>query len=334
MKPLKVGIIGLGVGEQHIAGYRRSPHCEVVVLCDFSAEKRAEVASRHPDLPIVADADRLLEDPAIDVVSIASFDNYHAAQVITAFEAGKHVFVEKPICLEDGELAAIREASQKRPDLRLSSNLILRKCPRFEWLRRQIASGAMGELFHVAGDYNYGRLHKITGGWRGRLEKYSAVHGGAIHLIDLIMWITGERLVEVTARGNRIAARGSSFRNHDFVVAVGRLESGALAKVSTNFGCVRPHFHAFEVYGTRATFVNDLPEARFFTSSDPGVSPEAIDLEYPGTHKGDLIKSFVEAIVTGEEPEVPAEDVFAVMSVSLAVERASHQLRPVTVRYL
>src|SRR5207244_3826116 len=116
----------------------------------------------------------------------------------------------------------------------------------------------------LEGDYNYGRLHKIVDGWRGKLPYYSVVHGGAIHLIDLLLWLTGERIVEVTARGNQIASRGSSFRNHDFVVALARLENGSLAKISANFGCIHPHFHAVNVYGTRATFQNGWPNARLF----------------------------------------------------------------------
>ena len=51
-------------------------------------------------------------------------------------------------------------------------------------------------------------------------------------------------------------------------------------------------------------------------------------------HKGDLLHSFVEAIVNGTPAEVTAEDVFTAMSVSLAIEKASHQSGTVQVRYI
>jgi predicted dehydrogenase len=332
MRKVRAGIIGLGVGEQHIAGYHRHPACEVVALCDVAPEKRAMAARKYPGLRVTADDREVLEDPGIDVVSVATFDDAHARQVLGALAHGKHVFVEKPLCLHEEELGAIRAALRGRPGLHLSSNLILRRCPRFIRLRQMIRAGELGELFYLEGDYNYGRLHKIVEGWRGRLPFYSVVHGGAIHLIDLLRWLTGERIVEVTARGNHIASRGSPFRNHDLVVALCRFEGGALAKVGANFGCVHPHFHAVNVYGTRATFQNGWPDARLFRSPDPSRPPEVITTEYPGAHKGDLLFSLVEAIVAGGQPEVSAADVLDTMAASLAIERASHQPGPVAVR--
>ena len=74
---LRVGIIGLGVGEQHIEGYRRHPAAVVSVLCDISERKRDEVRRRHPDVVIVSEPDAILTDPHIDVVSIASWDEAH-----------------------------------------------------------------------------------------------------------------------------------------------------------------------------------------------------------------------------------------------------------------
>jgi predicted dehydrogenase len=334
MQKLRAAIIGLGVGEQHIAGYRRHPACEVVALCDLSPDKRDMARTRYPDMRVVTEAEAILEDPGIDIVSVASFDNFHATQVIGALEHGKHVFVEKPLCLHEEELLAIRAAHAARPRLKLSSNLILRKCPRFLQLRERIGAGDFGRLYYVETDYNYGRLHKIVDGWRGRLPFYSVVHGGGVHLIDLLLWLTGERPVEVTAYGNQIASQGSDFHNHDLVVALARFESGLLAKIGANFGCIHPHFHAVNVYGTRATFLNGVPTARLFRSADPSHPPELIDTPYPRVHKGDFLYRFVDAILTDTDPEVPAEEVFAGMSVSLAIEQASHQAGPVAVRYL
>lgn len=334
MRNLRAAIIGLGVGEQHIAGYGRHPRCTVTALCDCAEDKLAMARVKYPHLRVTPNADDVLTDPDIDVVSIASFDSAHAAQIMTALSHGKHVFVEKPICLFEEELRAIRAALSADPRLKISSNLILRKCPRFVELRELIHRGGMGRIYFLEGDYHYGRLHKITDGWRSREPFYSVVHGGAIHLIDLLLWLTGERVVEATAMGNQIASAGSPFHNHDMVVSLLRLASGAVAKVSANFGCVRPHFHAVNIFGTEATFQNDIPDARLYRSRDPDAAPERIASAYPGAHKGDLLHSFVEAILNGTQPEVSAEDVFSAMSVSLAIEAASHQPGPVAVRYI
>ncbi len=333
MTRLRAGIIGLGVGRQHIEGYARHPACEVVALCDLAEDKLALARREYPRLKITPHAADILEDPGIDVVSIASYDDCHHEQVASAIRHDKHVFVEKPLCLREEQADELRSLLRTKPGLRLSSNLILRMCPRFRWLREQVRGGRLGRLFHAEGDYNYGRLHKITDGWRGRIEGYSVVLGGAVHLVDLLLWLTGDEPVEVAACGNRIASAGTAFRHHDFVAGLLRFRSGMLAKVSANFGCVHPHFHNVVLYGTQATFINGRESGLLFESRDPDTPPRAITAAYPGTHKGDLIHSFIESIVGGAPAEVTADDVFRTMSVCFAIEKAARQGQFVPVRY-
>src|SRR5260370_1184258 len=96
-RKLNAGIIGLGVGERHIAGYEAHPQCQVTAVADLNEVKRKDVQSRHPHLKIHSDAHAILTDPNIDVVSIASFDNFHFEQIMTALENNKHVFKMKVI---------------------------------------------------------------------------------------------------------------------------------------------------------------------------------------------------------------------------------------------
>jgi predicted dehydrogenase len=322
------------VGEQHLAGYAGHPACEPAVLCDISEERRREAAAGHPDLRIVADPDEVLTDPDIHVVSIASYDDAHAEQVVRALEHGKHVFVEKPLCLEAADAVRIRALLRERPELRLSSNLILRQSPRFRLIKRMIAEGELGTLFHVAGEYNYGRLRKLTHGWRGRIDSYSVVLGGAVHIVDLLLWLTGRRIVEVAAIGNRISSAGSAFRHDDQVAALLRFQDGITGTVIANFGCVRPHGHGLVICGTRATFVNDEPHGRLFTSRDPQKPPHQITTPHPGAAKGDLIASFLDGILGRGEPVVTTQDVFETMSVCLAIEKARRDRTIVCVEYI
>ena len=329
--PLRAGIIGLGVGERHIAGYRAHPACEVVAACDFADDKLAEARAAYPDLRLVAEADEILDDPSIDVVSIASWDNYHYRQIVKALDRGKHVFVEKPLVLREDEAADIRARLRARPDLKLSSNLILRRCPRFAELKQRIAAGELGQLFHVEADYNYGRIHKLIEGWRGRIDNYSLVLGGGVHMVDLLLWLTGDAVVEVAAYGNQIATAGTSFANYDMVVAILKFQSGLVGKLACNGGCVHPHFHNLNVYGTKATFINDLPTARLYVSRRPDQPPQPIDAAYPGAEKGDMLAGFVEAILQDRQPEVTADDIFRSLAVCFAIERAAHGGGPVAV---
>ncbi|NLE60815.1 MAG: Gfo/Idh/MocA family oxidoreductase [Planctomycetes bacterium] len=334
MSKLRVGIIGLGVGERHIAGYREHPGCEVSVLCDYDEDKLREVAARYPGIATKTAAEEMLDDSSIDAVSIATYDNFHFEQAARAIRNGKHVFVEKPMCLHEEEARQLRELLSQHPEVVLSSNLVLRMSPRFASLKGMIEAGELGDLFYVEADYNYGRLHKLTEGWRGRLDYYSVVHGGAVHMVDLLLWLTGDTIVEVQAFGNRICSRDAAFRFNDMAVACLRFESGMVGKVTANFGCVMPHFHGLAVYGSRGTFVNERECGRLYQSRDPADAAREIRAEYPGVNKGDLIRSFVDAIQKGTRPVVTADDAFRAMSVCFAIERATRQPGAVEVSYL
>ena len=319
---LRAAVIGLGVGEQHIAGYRAHPDCEVVALCDTDPKRCAKMGARYPGVQVTQDPFALLARPDIEVVSIASPDDAHYEQIIAALDRGKHLFVEKPLCLHPEELAEIRRRLQENPGIALSSNLILRASPRFLDLRRRIREGDLGDLYCLEADYNYGRIHKIISGWRGRIPEYSVMLGGGVHVVDLLLWLTGKRVLEVAAFGNNICTRGTSFRSADAVLAILRFEDQSMAKVSANFGCVFPHFHRLLAYGTQATFENAMDCARIWRSRDPDAVPERVDTEYPGAAKGAFIPGFVEKILRGTPAAVTEDDVMRTMEVCFAIDRA------------
>ena len=328
MNKLKVGIIGLGVGEQHIHGFRQAG-VEVAALCDYDPAKRRMAASKYPESTIYAHADHLLDDPSLHIVSIASLDNHHANQILKAINNGKHVFAEKPMCLTRAEAYDIQIAL-KRSDslLRLSTNTILRMSPRFQDLRQRYIKGEFGKVFNIEADYNYGRIEKILNGWRGEIENYSVMLGGGIHLIDLMLWITQRKITEVYAIGNKFCSIGAEFVTPDMVSALLKFDNGMIGKISANFGCVMPHFHKFCLYGTKATYENALPDAKLYLSRDAHQQPVSINTPYPGVKKGALIPSFVEAIRGTGEAIVSENDVFSVLEICFAIDRSLQSGQP------
>lgn len=331
MTALRAGIIGLGVGEQHIEGYRRSG-CEVAALCDLDEERLREVGRRNPGAVLTTSAEEVLGDPAIDVVSIASYEDHHHRQVMAALRACKHVFVEKPICLHRWEADEVWAELRNRPDQRLSCNLPLRESPRFRTARDLVRADELGRLYYVEADYDYGRPWKLTEGWRGELDFYSVVHGGLVHMVDLLLWITGDRPLQAVARGSHLATEGTRFRFNDLVVATLELESGALAKLTANFACRHPHFHELKLFGTEGTFVNAPGDAVLYRGYDDDPRPEPISAPYPGVAKHAAIPGFVAAIRAREAPPIPPPEIFAGMAVCFAIEDAADSGDPVEVR--
>jgi predicted dehydrogenase len=330
---LRVAVAGLGVGAEHARAFAAAG-CEIAWLCDLDPARAEALAPELGAPRTTARFQDALDDPAVDAVAIATFDDAHAAQVLAALEAGKHVFVEKPLCTTAAELGAIAAAWRDQGErLWLSSNLVLRASPLWRRLREQIHAGALGRLYAFDGDYLYGRLEKLLHGWRGRIPDYSVLLGGGIHLIDLLLWLTGERPTAVSAVGNRISSQASGFPQPDFAAATFEFPSGLVGRVTANFGCVHRHQHVLRLFGTRASFLYDDAGARLHTSRDPALAPAPIPEAPLPPSKGALVPDFVRGVQSGADPAPHVREHFDTIAAALAATRALFEGRPAKVEY-
>ncbi len=126
-----VGVIGLGVGEQHALAFARHPDCYIAARCDLDAAKLGQASQRLPRARHYARAEDLIDDPDVQIVSVASNDDDHSGQIVRALDSGKHVFAEKPLCLHADELHRVVLAWRRARDLRLPTNTVLRPSPAF-----------------------------------------------------------------------------------------------------------------------------------------------------------------------------------------------------------
>ena len=116
---LRLGIVGCGRATEslHLPALIGVPDVEVVALSDVDDAALARVADRHHVSRRFSDPRALVEDPSIDVVAVCVPARFHAEVAVAALEAGKHVFVEKPMALDLGScdriLAAARSARAK-----------------------------------------------------------------------------------------------------------------------------------------------------------------------------------------------------------------------------
>jgi predicted dehydrogenase len=329
---INAGVIGLGVGERHVVGYNSLPDCHVLAVCDLDPARLKQVADRHDVPRRHTDFRQLVEDPDIDVVSICSYDESHAEQTIAALKNAKHVMVEKPVALFRRDAEAVLRAQQDSGRI-LTSNLILRRSPRFIELKRMVSAGEFGDVFYAEGDYIHNILWKITEGWRGKQSFYCVTYGGGIHLIDLMRWLINQEIVEVCGMGNAVRAGGSAYRGDDTIVNLLRFDRGTVAKTLTTFAPQRPQIHAVSIYGSKRTFVNDVPNGKMFDGDQPE-NESSVSTPYPGIEKFDLIPDFIQAIRSGREPMVTTRDVFRVMDVCFATWESVKAQRTIKVDYL
>ena len=340
---IRAGVIGLGVGEQHARALHAHDGVELAVICDVDSARLHTVGERFPGVGHAASWEEVVAEPDLDVIVIATHDGDHGAHVLAALRHGKHVFVEKPLCTTERELFEIRDLLRSRPDLLISSNLVLRREPRFVELRERIRDGRLGVPFLLEGSYDYGRIHKLTDGWRGREVGYSVMHGGGIHLIDLLTWLKEDSSVaEVVAQGSGLASAGTAYDGRDLVTALLRFSDGSLGRVTANFACVTPHHHQVSVYGTLGTFQQAHHGAGYLWRRD-ATTPTLLPTErstgfepdhhpYPVAPKSALTDAFIDRL-QGRPTECPTKDeVLEVMCVSLAIEASLTRGGPVLLK--
>ena len=329
-----IGVIGLGVGAQHALAYAGLDSCKLLYVYDLDTPKMQRMLGQLRQGTAADSVETLLQDESVDVVSIASYDDMHGPQVVAALRAGKHVFVEKPLCRSVEELRAIKHAWLMSGHRHLASNLVLRAAPLYRWLRDAVTGGELGDIYGFDGDYLYGRLSKITDGWRKNVLNYSVMQGGGVHLVDLMLWLTGQRPRSVTAVGNRICTEGTAFHYHDYMSATFTFASGLVGRITANFGCVHRHQHVLRVFGTKGTFIYDDMGPRLHTSRDPAVPATKLGLAAAPASKGDLIPGFIDAILKGTDIRDQTQHEFDVISACLGADRALAAAKCVEIEYV
>ena len=137
------------MGAHHARTLYAYNNCDLVWLCDKDKHKLSKVGSEFTNVNITQDDKDIFADPNIDIICIASHDESHHQQVIDSLKNGKHVYVEKPLCLNESEALDIRTALKINPKLKISSNMVLRSCPLFIKAREKVREKKMGEIYYL-----------------------------------------------------------------------------------------------------------------------------------------------------------------------------------------
>lgn len=319
---LNVGVIGLGVGAKHAHALYLNKNVNLVSLCDFDNKKLNLYKKIYKNCNFTNNSDDIFKNPNIDIVSIASYDNFHAKHILQAIKYNKHFFVEKPFCLTIKELKKICSSLKKNKKITFSSNLVLRNNPSFIDLKKKIKTKVTGDIYYCEGDYNYGRINKILYGWRGQIPFYSVVLGGAIHLIDLIIWLSNKKVRSVIAEGNKISTKNTKFKNYDLVSTLLKFEDGMISKVTSNFASVTPHHHILSVYGTRSTFFYNNKEIKSYKSRDDLILKNKKS-KFSNKQKSEILNSFIKSVYYQKDLKIVHEnEIINLMSVCFAIEKS------------
>jgi predicted dehydrogenase len=190
--PVRVGVIGTGAISQvvHVPIFAEREDVELVALADADLHK-AESLSRRFKVPTVCDSDTLIARDDLDAVVLCTPNHLHEEMAVAALDAGKHVFVERPLATTSKGAARVIEAAERAGRV-LVAGMPHRFRPGVVALKNFIAGGELGNVYAVRGSW----MTRLMPGSRHTWRYDRAAGGGAlvdlgVPALDLCMWIIG-----------------------------------------------------------------------------------------------------------------------------------------------
>jgi predicted dehydrogenase len=221
---LRIGVIGLGwFGEIHCDAIIGIPNLGLAALCTRTESRLAEMAQKFGVSKTYTDYRDMLADPEIDAVSIVTMWDQHTEPTVAALQAGKHVFLEKPMASTVADCRKIMDAASGAKGI-LQIGHICRFNPRYRAAKEAIEAGRIGKIVSMSSRRN------IPAAWTPTiLDKIGPIVGDAIHDTDLMLWFTGDRIVSAYAQ--TVDVRG--LKHPDIGQTMYRFAGGATATLET-----------------------------------------------------------------------------------------------------
>jgi predicted dehydrogenase len=256
---VRVGLIGAGwIGRHHGLNVMSNPHAELVgVFNRTEAKAKAFVEKAGSRAQVHKSYEEMLKRDDIDAVVIASPNAAHAEQAVAAVEAGKHIYLEKPMAITLEDCRKVVKAVQKAR-VKCDMGYHRRFGPLPQYAKTLIADGKLGELVFVESDY----FHHVPGdwdiwAWSGKKAiAGTPIHGGTGHNIDLLRYFCGE-VTEVSCYRDIKMPRKIQIETEDIAVINLRFENGALGRVGLFLGPILPFHFTFRLFGTRGSVDNN-----------------------------------------------------------------------------
>jgi polar amino acid transport system substrate-binding protein len=270
-----------------------------VAVMTASGLSGRSVAERFGFASCTSDPAEIFGNPAINAVFVATRHDTHAGYVLEALAAGKHVFVEKPLCLEEEQLEAIVRAKAARPHTKLCVGFNRRFSPLVTTMRSALGGGPMAMLYRVnAGALPPGSwiLDPEVGGGR--------IIGEACHFVDLMTFLNGSLPETVQAFGLEHGAEAQT------VTINLRFANGSVGSIAyfSNGPKELPKEY-LEIYRDgAAAILRDFKEAEIVA---PGNAHRS-KLLFQDKGPAPLVRAFLEAVKDGTPEPVPFDEIVAV----------------------
>jgi predicted dehydrogenase len=255
-KQLTVGIIGLGYGRAHIAGFQAAG-VKVLALCQRDTVAAAKLAQQYQVPHVFGHWQDMLDQARPDIVVIATPPVLHLPILKAAMAAGCHVVCEKPLATSSAEAQAMIAASDGAPCLAISS-FNWRFAPAMQSMKQMVDAGHLGRVFHVNARWFNPALVDASSAPTWRLDRSQAGYGAlgdlGVHLIDLVQWLFGavNKVMASSATAHTGRTVPDSTRPadaEDFSHVIAELHSGVRVAITVSRVARGLNEHSLEVYG-------------------------------------------------------------------------------------
>ena len=321
-----LGQVGLGYwGPNLLRNFQALPTARVKMLCDLSTEALAHAGERYPELLRTTEYADLLRDPEIGAVVVSSSATTHYRLARAALEAGKHVFVEKPIALRENEAENLIRLADER-DLVLMVGHLLLYHPAVTKLKELLDGGQLGDVYYLYSERR--NLGKVR-------HDENAMWSLAPHDIAVALYLLGEMPAAVSAQGQAYLQPGIE----DTVFFTLRFADGRLAHSHVSW--LDPHkVRRLTVVGSRQMAVfDDVEPSEKLRIYDKGVDrmPEyasygdALTLRFGDIYAPHLemqeplrleCQHFVDCVAHGRQPLSDGRNGLAVLRVLERLQRS------------
>ena len=339
MGELSVGIVGLGwVAGAHIQAFKSVNGANVTAVCSRRQLDEAELEQTYGlPLKVYQSLDAMLADSTIDIVDICTPHPFHTEQSIAASAAGKHLIIEKPICLTFEDALSIQQAIQASG----VSACVCFECrfsQHFTLIRSCIEEGLFGSLHYAEVDYYHG-----IGPWYGQfgwnIKKDfggSSLLTAGCHALDGLLFFMDGEVEEVTSYSGR--SQSSIFEPYEYdttSVTLLKFKDGRMGKVASVVDCLQPYYFHIHLLGSEGSLLDN----RIYSQKLKGMDKARWSvLETALIDSGDVkdhpylsqFQAFIDSIASHKiMPLTDFETAFETHRVVFAADRSAQEGRPV-----
>lgn len=225
-RQVRIGLAGLGkFGCQHADILARCPEADLAAVCDADTAALQRQLQRYGQSRAYQCFEDLISDPQLDAIVIATPEHLHYQHALAAIEAGRSVFLEKPIASNLQDAEQLRQASQAA-NVILQIGFILRYEANHAKLKQEIATGSFGEIVSIRAKRNcshqWAKFH---------LDLGHTIYETLIHDLDLMLWLTNSRAERVMA----IERQTKAYKYSEAITALIHFSNGTLALAESSW---------------------------------------------------------------------------------------------------